>query len=204
MKSPHLAILHTTSIPRDAFTEFARLVSAENLDFQIQSREPDGPFAGMEWLLPTAVIVYIGKSYFDGFLKEMGKDHYALLKAGFGKLQSKLLGSEAPKMTIISTQGKTRSDQKYSLMYSILAEAGEGINFKLLIQREITEENYEQVIAAFLEFLQAFHSNSLTPEKAIELSQARVVGRTVLLAYDPEKKVIVSVDPIPRWGDGDA
>ena len=74
MNRPQLAIFHTTSIPEDVFAEFLRIVTAETLDLQVQSREEDGPFAALEWLVPTAVIVYIGKSYFDGFLKEMGKD----------------------------------------------------------------------------------------------------------------------------------
>jgi len=105
MKPPQLAILHNTSIPREAFAEFEKLVAAEKLDFRIEPREEAGPFAGIEWLIPTAVIVYISKSYFDGFLKEMGKDHYALLKAGLKTLRTKLLGPEAPKVTIVSFLG---------------------------------------------------------------------------------------------------
>ena len=198
MRPPQIAVLHTTSIPEEVFAEFRKLVAAENLDFQIESREEGGPFAAIEWLIPTAVIVYIGKSYFDGFLKEMGKDHYALLKAGLKTLRAKLLGSDAPATTVISTKGKGLSDQPYSLVYSILAEANGGLSFKLLLQREVTVDEYEQIIAAFLAFLQEYHSGNLDPGSVERMQQARVVGRTLLLAFNHESKSIEPVDPLPR------
>jgi hypothetical protein len=197
MKPPHLAVLHTTSIPEEVFAEFRKLVAAENLDFQIESREEGVPFAGIEWLIPTAVIIYFGKSYFDGFLKEMGKDHYALLKAGLKTLHAKLLGTEAPKITVISTKGKSTSDQPYSLLYSILAEANGGLSFKLLLQREVTADEYEEIIASFLAFLQAYHGGNLDSGSVERMQQARVVGRTLLLAFNRDSKSIEPIDPLP-------
>lgn len=202
MRPPQLVVFHTTSIPKEVFAEFEKLVAAENLDLRIESREENGPFAGIEWLIPTAVIVYISKSYFDGFLKEMGKDHYALLKAGLKTLRTKLLGSEAPKVTIISTKGKSSSDQRYSLHYSILAEGNGGLRFKLLLQREVTADEYEEIIASFLAFLQAYHSGNLDPGSMERMKQVRVIGRTLLLAFNRESKSIEPIDPLQsRRGD---
>jgi hypothetical protein len=198
MSLPQLAIFHTTSIPEEMFFEFKKLVSNEQLDFRIESREEDGPSAGIGWLLPTAVIVYIGKSYFDGFLKEMGKDHYALLKGGLKTLRSKLLGSEAPKVISISTKGKLSGDQSYSLLYSIMAEANGRLSFKLLLQREATEADYEEIISAFLSFLQDYHSGSLDSVGLELLQHARVSGRTLLLAFDLHSKSIKPIDPLPN------
>ena len=84
--SPAIGLSYTTRISPDIFTEFECLVAAEGLDLHVEQRDEDGPFAAFEWLVPTAVVVLIGKAYFDGFLKEMGKDHYALLKAGLKSL----------------------------------------------------------------------------------------------------------------------
>ena len=77
------------------------------MDLRVEQRDEDGPFAAFEWLVPTAVVVFIGQAYFDAFLKEMGKDHYALLKAGMKSLYSKLLGPSAPKTVVVSAGGKT-------------------------------------------------------------------------------------------------
>jgi hypothetical protein len=78
--SATIGLSYTTRVSPDTFVEFERLVTAEGLGLQIEQRDEDGPFSSFEWLIPTAVVLFIGKAYFDGFLKEMGKDHYALLR----------------------------------------------------------------------------------------------------------------------------
>jgi len=204
MKPPQLAIFHTTSIPEGVFAEFMQIVAAVELNLHVESREEDGPFAAIEWLIPTAVIVYISKSYFDVFLKEMGKDHYALLKAGLKTLHGKLVGPQVPKVTVISTGGKVRGDQIYSLRYSILAEAGDGLRFKLLIQADVSSDEYDEVVASFLAFLEAYHSGTLDARGVERLEQARVVGRTMLLAFNTDVKAIEPVDPIPKRPNDEA
>jgi hypothetical protein len=203
MKSPQIAVSHTTSIPEEVFAEFRKLVATENLDFQIKSREEGAMFATIEWLIPTAVIIYIGKSYFDSFLKEMGKDHYVLLKAGLKTLRDKFLGPTAPEITIISTEGKSFSNQPYSLLYSIMAEANSGVNFKLLLQRDVTAEEYEEIIASFLAFLLAYHSDKLDAGCMERMQQARVVGRTLLLSFNRDSKCIEPIDPIPSRSENE-
>ena len=71
------------------------------------------------------VVLFIGKAYFDGFLKEMGKDHYASLKAGLKSLYSRLLGPGAPQTVVVSAGGKPSTDQPYSVLFSIFGEADE-------------------------------------------------------------------------------
>jgi len=198
MSTPHIAIIHINSFPAEMFSDFRKKISAENLNFQIDSREESGPFGALEWLIPTAVIVYLGKSYFDSFLKEMGKDHYNLLKAGLKGLHDKVLGPSAPKVTLVSTAGKTSKDQPYSLVYSILAESDAGFTFKLLIQTEATEQEYEEILDAFLAFLVSFHAHSLESEAKEQLREARIVSRTLLLAFNKETKAIEPIDPIQK------
>lgn len=198
MSSPQIAILHTESIPAEVFTEFVRIVSADKLNLHVEAREEGGLYAGLEWLIPTAVIVYLGKSYFDGFLKEMGKDHYNLLKDGLKTLRERLLGSSAPEITTASTPGKATKDQPYSLVYSILAQGEAGLRFKLLLQRGVSEREYEEILDSFLAFLDAYHAQSLERETVEKLRTSRVVGGTILLAFNQETNVIEFLDPIPK------
>lgn len=198
MTPPHIAIIHTHSISEEVFTEFMQTVTANELSIKVDSREDSGVYAAIEWLIPTAVIVYISKSYFDGFLKEMGKDHYNLLKSGLKSLREKLLGPSSPNITVIGTVGKITKDQPYSLVYSILAEADGGITFKLLIQTRVSEHEYEEILDAFLAFLADYHAHTLKGEIVQDLKAAKVVGRTLLLAFNGNKKVIEFIDPIPK------
>src|SRR5262245_42366134 len=204
MTPPHLAVVHTTSIPEALLSDFMQLVAAEKLDLRMESREEDGPFAVIEWLIPTAVIVYISKSYFDAFLKEMGKDHYALLKAGLRTLCGKLVGPPAPKVMIIATKGKVRGDHTYSLLLSVLAEAGDGLILKLLLRTDVPSDEHDRVLATFLAFLEDYHDGTLDRRSVERLKRARVVGRTILVAFNSESETIEPVDPFTESQNDEA
>ena len=138
--APHLALIHIDTISADSFSGFVRDVAADGLNLHVESREIGGRYAALEWLIPTAVFVYVGKSYFDGFLKEMGKDHYALFKRGLDGLHKRMLGADAPEITVVSSAGKVKSGRPYSLYYSSIAEASERLRFKLLLARTASVE----------------------------------------------------------------
>lgn len=200
MDRPHLSIIHVVSIPSDAFSEFRETVAADGLQLRIDSREDGGAYAALEWLLPTAVIAYISKPYFDGFLKEMGKDHYGLLKLGLQKLRNKVSGKSAPDIVLVGSKGKISNDQPYSLVFSVIAEALPRLTFKLLIQKEASEQEYALILNAFLDFLAAFHSGSLDGQMLERLQTSRVVGGTLLFAFNLESKTLETLDPIPKRG----
>lgn len=63
-----------TSIPDEAVQPLD-VLAAEGLTPAIDRREPPGPFAMLEWFIPSAVAIFAAKSYFDGLFKEAGKDH---------------------------------------------------------------------------------------------------------------------------------
>jgi hypothetical protein len=180
MKLPAIAISHTQAVPAAVFADFDRLLASSGVHVESEERDNDGPYAGFEWLVPTAVVIFLGKAYFEGFLNEMGKDHYAVLKRGLKSLYTRLVGPEAPKLTVLSTAGKARETEKYSLLFSFLAEAEDGLRFKLLIQSGASEAEYEATVHAFIAFLDAFHRRHLSAEVVNELRSTRVSGRTVL------------------------
>jgi len=198
MSLPHIGISHSHTVPREMLADFIDTVKTERLDLRVEAREQDRPYAGLEWLLPTAGVIFIAKAYFDAFLKEMGKDHYHLLKAGLSTLRSKLLGSSAPEVVVVSTQGKLRAGDSYSLLYSIVADGEGRLRFKLLLPSQCSEAEYEEAIDAFLAFLRDFHSQSLTPQMAEELKRGGVVGGMMLVAFNRETKALQIVDPLPR------
>jgi hypothetical protein len=193
---PGIALIYSSPYTKDDFSELSKLLEPAASGFRTEEREPSGPQAGLEWLMPTAVIFFIGKAYFDGIFKEMGKDHYGLLKKGVKSLYDQMIGPKAPMVTVLSTAGKTSVHRKYSLLFSLLAEARDGLNFKLLITEGANEVEYQVAVEAFLEFLDAFHRRTLSAELITELNDIRVVGRTLLLAYSVEHGRVTPVDPM--------
>jgi len=193
---PQIGLSYSESLSSELFDEFIQCIKTDKLDFQIEARENHGPFASIEWLIPSAVVIFISKSYFDTFLKEMGKDHYNLLKSGLKKLWIKVFGPKAPKYHIISTKGKSESGQPYSLLFSIYAEAKAKFRFKLLLQKDISEQAYNEIIESFTAFLLAYHAGNLGMDYINMLNQARNMGGTIFIAYNFELKKIECLNPI--------
>jgi hypothetical protein len=189
-----IGILHVESLPASLFDDFHGAVADDDLCLIIESRE-ETFYAGLEWLVPTAVVVFITHSYFDGIFKEMGKDHYSLLKTGLKSLWKRLLGPSAPKMVVMSSAGKSSANQPYSLVYSIGADVAPHLRFKLLFPIDITESEYEETLFAFLEFLKNFHGQTLDIRTIEQLKNAPIFSGTMLFVYDKGTASLRVLDP---------
>lgn len=194
--TPHLAVLYVDNIPLEYFSDFTDAVKAEGLDLVVESRPSGIPYAGIEWLMPSAIVAYLAKPYFESFLKEMGKDHYGLVKHGLQKLYTRVAGSKAPEISLISTAGKTNRDQPYSLFFSVVVEGPQGRLFKLLIPKPIEKQDYEDAVAAFLEFALQLNLGMLDERTAIDFDDATPKGRTTLVVYDTAAKRIRAINPL--------
>jgi hypothetical protein len=140
----------------------------------------------MEWLMPTMIIVYISKPYFDGFLKEMGKDHYQILKKSFVAMWDKVLGKKAPKIVLVSgnsSPNKIKNDNPYSFYFSIVSDAKENKQFKLLIDTNCSFEEYKKIINVFLDFLEQYHNNNLNDDFVEEIHK-KAISRIILVSYE--------------------
>lgn len=191
----HIGLLHEDQIPEIFFQEFEESITAPGLILKRETRPSGVPFAGIEWLMPTAVLAYIAKPYFESFLKEMGKDHYDLLKKGFKKLYERFAGPRAPDVKIVATQGKSSKDQPYSLFFSVVAEAPDGVRLKLLIPRPIEQTEYEIAISRFLDLVQSIYAGDVPENVATTFKDAPITSGTVLVTYEAATGKLVPVDP---------
>jgi hypothetical protein len=193
----HLVVLHVDTIPAEFIADFTNTVRSDRLELLVQSRHSGMAFAAIEWLMPTAIVVYLAKPYFESFLKEMGKDHYVLVKDGLKKIYARVAGSKAPEVTLLaSTAGKVNNEQPYSSLFSVVIEGPDKHRFKLLIPRPITESEYELTIGAFLEFAERIHSGNPDDRFAAALNAIPHVQSTVLVVYDVVDKRIRPIDPM--------
>jgi hypothetical protein len=197
---PHIGISYVEDLPRQPFDDFVAEVQRPDLDVRCEARERPGPYAGLEWLIPTAVVVFIGRAYFDAFLKEAGKDHYQLLKAAIQKLTKKFVGSSMPVGRIyFAGANKVQSPTpKYSLAYSVIANLGDGLSVKLLLQPDLSAEECNSAVEVFTAFLEAGIKGTLDPDSVEGLAGAKPVGGTLLVAYNRESKKLLVEDPIPK------
>ncbi|WP_154662554.1 hypothetical protein [Solimonas flava] len=200
MSTPQLGVSYVEDLPSEPFDEFVAEVQCSELDLRCEARERPGPYAGLEWLVPTAVVVFIGRAYFDAFLKEAGKDHYHILKAALKKLTKKFIGPSVPTGRIyFAGANKVQSPvPRYSLAYSVIASLGNGLSVKLLLPPDLSAEECNSAVEVFTAFLEAGIEGTLDPTSVEGLVNAKPVGGTLLVAYSRELKKLVVEDPIPK------
>lgn len=198
-KIPHVAIIFEEGHDRlnEVAQDFINDVTCDELDLRSESRPGMGPMACVEWYIPTALFLFLGKSYFDSFLKEMGQDHYRLLKIGLTNLWNKLFGKDKViKYTLIGTAGKLTQNYKYSLEFSIIAELKERQTFKFLFEESISKSEFSERVDLILNLLNSIHT---APEKIQDYiifnDNAISTGSIVLIGYDPTSQKLINLDP---------
>lgn len=112
--------------------------------------------AATEWVLPTAVIVgFVLKSYADGFLNEMGKEHYQVFKAGIKKIIRKIYGLENK---IISTKPiDPKNDQ--SNIFSIETATKTGKPVKFLFNKDVPLADWEAYVESAVDLMEQHYKN---------------------------------------------
>mgnify|MGYP005991795541 CR=1 FL=1 len=148
----------------DVFKSFEDTVKADGLYLVVESREPSGPMACSEWYMLPVVAAFIGKSYFDGFLKEMGKDHFQSLKENLSSLTCKVMDKPRIEPTLMGTAGKISTNNPFSLSFAIHADTDDGFTFKLLVPKPTGNCDYDTITIKFMEFLEDYHLGIKTLE----------------------------------------
>ncbi|MCW5199634.1 hypothetical protein VU05_02775, partial [Desulfobulbus sp. F1] len=197
-KLPDIAISFVNRIPAEIFGDFTKAIQAEGLDLQIKEREPEGPFNVLEWLTPTAAVVYIAKSYFDGFLGEMGKEHYGVLRKGIAALWAKFFGSDrvVPQIKRVEAGGNILRTE-YTLSFSILTQSKDGRRIKLMLKEEISQQEYQDAIDAFLIFIERHH-NDVEGTEIPEQFCSEGIDNNLFVSYDAVRKEIQFLDILPE------
>lgn len=199
MPLAHIAVFYQETFPSQPFKEFCGQIEQKGLNLQCESTPDHGPFACIEWLMPSAIIVFLTKPYFESFLQEAGKDHYNILKKSISNLFSKPPVSNTSISLVSNPPGKIESKKpKYSMVYSIMSEVSEELTVKLLLQNEFTAEQNSTAINCFLEILPSIHNNTLNPDSIKGIGEVQLLNRTLLVAYNPEIEGLEALDPLPK------
>ena len=181
------------AVPDEIAADFASAVSGVGLRVDVRSEKP--PIrAGIEWLLPTAVVVYLAHAYLGGFLGEMGKDHYALLKRQVAGLGQRLLHHGDPEVAMVTTSGVASTGDVYSLAFSVVARVADHRRVKLLVPKAASEAEIAAGIEAFFALLLDVDALRST----VRESESTTIGADpVLVFFDPNTATLRIADPGP-------
>jgi hypothetical protein len=110
-------------------------------------------YAALEWTIPTAIVAYIVKPYFEAFLQEAGKQHFEILSK---KLKTLINRGKQMNVRLISASKSTEKLNKaynQSMAISIMFEIKNGKIIKLLFDNDLEKEDWDNAIDQILEFV---------------------------------------------------
>ena len=147
-------------------------LSTSGISSEVKVYQP-GPQAALEWLVPTALMLWAGDKYFGAFLEEAGKDNYQALKRFTSKIFEKTLGKEATvTRTIRTVSGTTKPDVVFSGNLSIMYRSVEGWTAKLLFPLDVTSADYEIACQRFASLVAGYVADPTSSPLAIEAALA--------------------------------
>ena len=198
VQKPNVGVLYVDRIEDSFFDEFISTVDRDDLGLLVEGRPESGPFACAEWFIPTAIAVFLGKPYFESFLKEMGKDHYSLLKKGISGLCVKTVSSRRFEPVLMSSpSGKINQSNPYTLSFSVMADTGDGYSFKLLLPKLKEDFDYHKATDRFMDFIADYHSDGELSQAFDTIKLSDAPGGTVLVRYNPKTSKIEWQDHLP-------
>ena len=178
--------------PDIGLDEIKKELETNGLSVRLQSREPE-MFAAMEWIIPTGAIIYLTKSYFDGFLKEAGKDHYNLLKTSFKKIAT---NARAVPVKLFSSGGeKINKNYTQSHSISLVLKTKNNRTLKLLFDDNLSKEDWDNAIDQLLEY--TIQNYETAPNDSLSVTMSKLKQGEAFWIYaiiDPGTKQLIFHD----------
>lgn len=197
-RSP-IAVAYPASIDEELVRDFVEAVELEGYPVA-QHPVPDGMEyrAAIEWLMPTLLVIYVAKGYFDGFLQAAGADHYKIFKNAAGHL----LQSASKLRPIKSFPRRDRpSSNLYSSAISIVFSI-DGETFKLLFYSDASESEICEAMSAFLRFAEMKSCGAGVGDMVI-LRKMAYPGAPRLLTFSKDDGKLREIDPLEEAQQGD-
>lgn len=194
----HLMLVHDESIPKDTWDQFCREIEMEGLRFLRKPTRPIGPQASWEvWTLPL-IMLFIAKSYFDGFLREAGRRHYGVLEDSLGRLRKRLFfRRDGIRFAVLRSDGEVKTE--FSPLFAIYSKIEKGKSLKLMFRSDCSEQEYLLSIRLFLRLLDSHHRCLSHPDIDIDIDSEEGQWGQVVVSLDRETETL-RVVRFP-WGE---
>lgn len=125
-------------------------LDSKDLHLESHEHEPRA-YASLEWIIPSFIAVYITKAYFEGFLNEMGADHYKQLKKWVQKQNIRFKKQITYKVTATNATKKIQSSDSTSNYFAIYLMTPLGNYIKVFMPRCLTDEEDIEAISSLLD-----------------------------------------------------
>ncbi len=158
---------------------------------------PNQPVAALEWLLPTGIVLYLAKPYFETILKEAAKEHYQILKkVVLEKIYPRHIGESGQKLVTVTAGGKEKGSSFFSRTFSISTSLQKGevnIELKLLIPENASLNDVDMAFSEFGKLIINEDEESLI-STLVDNDSGRLWSKVLWL--NPETQTIELIDVV--------
>lgn len=163
----NLILEYPSSFPDLLIQKEINEFSLDNLKIAINKTEY-GPFACVEWALPTIFVAYLIKPLFESFLNEMGKDGYLIFKESIKSFVIKR--KESKSKIIVAHQSTEKLDKNYSQSHdiSLIIFLKDDRKIKMLFDNDLSKDDWENTVDVLLDYVIKNYENEPN-EKLTEL-----------------------------------
>lgn len=170
--------------------EFCQDLRALGVNLRTEARPAGMMKASLDWVIPTAIAIFIAQNYFGPMLQEAAKDHYPKIKKAFAKLARRTTGSDREVRMTVVTAGKDKAVDSDPAVLSVWAVLRGPRKIVFRFDHSIGSEDLDTAVEALFGLL-AEHHRSGNNEDA--LSRAPVAVPSTRWA-----PVVMRFDPIER------
>jgi len=156
---PDIFVSIAADIPDEVVSDFLEEAAASGFNQVLERREPE-VFAAIEWLLPTAVMLFLGRKFIDTFAEEAAKDAYPIVKAALLRLIRRTSGpNRAIKTTYISSPPE-KAPAGPATVLTVLIIAADGRRAHFRFPPDLPDSLHSAALEGLLTAAKQFEINS--------------------------------------------
>ena len=192
-----IGLMYNVTLPAEVIDDFTQPL--KNGGATIRLSERASIYAGMEWLLPTAIVVFISRKYFETLLEEAAKDHYVLLKSAFSRLLRKMVGKnrEIQIQRITSKGAPQKLPEQSPGAVSIYIRTKDEQIVKFIFEDSLHDSQRELCLDAVFDIVR--DHEALFPHDALSkaVDEAGLKSaQAVIMRYNPDSELWYLWEPI--------
>lgn len=175
----HFKLKVHEQVGKEEFDDLKVSLNDLGYDVEISEHSSSGPYASLDWLIPTGIGLFIAKPYFEAILTKAAEDHYLLLKESFKRyLYPKSINPEKNEFKLV-VNGGVEKETFFTLhfsIYTIISGANGDLSLKLMFPKGCSAEYFNESIEKYSNFLSAYISSGSESEladKLVEMDSGR-------------------------------
>jgi hypothetical protein len=148
-----IGLLFPDNMPSAIIEDMIQPFNSANLEIDIKKVNIRGPFASIQWAVPTVITAYLLKPYFESFLKEAGKDHYQFVKQALHKYVEKGRRINTRIITSDNSIDKLKSHNSQSRSVSLILQLRNKRFVKLLFNNDLDQKDWDNAIDSIIDYV---------------------------------------------------